>query len=170
MPAASSSAPPWDGVHDAGGQLESHDLYGLTVDQPRMTPVDLAAYDDPVWTTPHVKQENCPHDTHQALRNLLPDVRELKAAGVKTLYVITDTRPLEQIEHIRPFAAFLHNRLAYRGPSNEITSAVFYQLGPSNGFEQVHYTSAGPLLISQLRTLMPTVGGRRAAALHVKPR
>ena len=91
------------------------------------------------------------------LRNLLPEVRELKAAEVKTLYVITDTRPLERIEHIRPFAAFLHNRLAHRGPANEIISAVFYQLGPSSGFEQVHYTSAGPMLISLLRTLMPAV-------------
>ena len=45
VPAASLSAPPWDKSRETIGQLKSHDLYGLTVDQPRMTPADLAVYD-----------------------------------------------------------------------------------------------------------------------------
>ena len=93
-----------------------------------MTPADVAAHDTPVWFTSEERQGSCPYDICKALRNLLPELRELRAAQVNTLYVVTDTRPLETIDHIRPFAAFLQNRLAHKGPANEVTSALIYRL------------------------------------------
>ena len=61
------------------------------------------------------------------------------------------------MSHVRPFAVFLHNRLAHVGPAREVTSAIFYQLGLGSGFDQIHFTSAGPMLLSLLRTLLPSV-------------
>ena len=100
---ASSSAPPWDRMHETTGQQEGHDPYGLTIGQPRLSPADLAAHDYPQWTSAQVRQDSCLYDIHQVIRNLLSEVRELKAAEVKTLYVITDTPSSEFFKRTREY-------------------------------------------------------------------
>ena len=97
------------------------------------------------------------HTSVTFLHKLSLDFRRLRREGIDTLYIITDASPLHTIPHAHPFVAFLHSRLSYVGATRENTSALFYQLGPGTGFEQVHYTSAWPMLLSLLRTLLPTV-------------
>ena len=66
-------------------------------------------------------------------------------------------RPLRDVPHAKPFPTFLHNRLAFVGAAKKTTSAIFYQVEPGSGFEQEHFTSAGPVLLLLQRTLLPKV-------------
>ena len=58
---------------------------------------------------------------------------------------------------MKPFLPFLIHRLTQLGPAQERTSAIYYKLWPVSGFEDVHYTPAGPLLLSLLRAVLPRV-------------
>ncbi len=132
------------------------DLLYLTASQPRLDLADMDAHCIPEWPDEDFTAEH-PYDARTVLRKLLPDLRVIVEEQVHTLYVLTDTRPLGEIAHAKPFVAFLHNRLAHKGPHQETTSAIYYQLGPGSGMEQVHYTSAGPMLLSLIRTVLPAV-------------
>ena len=88
------------------------------MDQPHLTPVNIAAHEMPDWPSSCERQSCCPYDIKRVIKNTLPDFRALETSHVKTLCLITDTRPLETISHIRP------------------TSAMFYRLGPGSGFEE----------------------------------
>ena len=153
------STPPWNTPREARHHQptalpatpgEKEDPLQLTKGREVLRVEDEALCQRADWGTQVQCEHASPYCVAQVLMTLLPDLRRLYQQPVTTLYVLADTRA-----HVEPFAICLLNRLSWKGPHQEKTSALFFHIQEGSGLKSLHYTSAGPVLISILRTVLP---------------